>query len=77
MPRGSYITTRECEARDKALHDKLDMILDNQRRYEDSHEKKHEEIDNTLGQYKKDRNRVIGASAVVSLVIGFLLKFVR
>jgi hypothetical protein len=77
MPRELYITARECEARDKALHEKLDMILGNQRRYEDGHEKKHDEIDITLGQYKKDRNRVIGASAVISLAIGFILKFVR
>jgi hypothetical protein len=77
MRNNSYITARECEARDKSLHEKLDMILDNQHRYEEGHEKRHDDIDATLGQYKKDRNRVIGASAVVSLVIGFVLKFVR
>jgi hypothetical protein len=73
----NFVSVRECEARDGALHEKLDMILDNQRRYENGHAETHKEIDKTLGQYKKDRNRVIGASAVISLIIGFLLKFVR
>jgi len=71
MPTGPYITIRECEIRDRALHEKLDMIIDNQKRYEDKHDKIHAAIDKDLSQYKKDRGRIIGAAIVISIIIGF------
>jgi hypothetical protein len=72
-----YITSRECEARDKALHEKLDMILDNQRRYEEAHNLKHEKLEADIEDYKKNKYRIIGGSAVLSAVAGFFAGFLK